>query len=174
MAHYTYLADGWKRVGKEHPRHGEKGTWAVVDEGKEKVVEDIVTSFFIREFGNKWSAKNLFYELKEYSDLDEIVIPPKRDRRVMRYGFSRFLNMRDDKVLAIKLYIIVLEDRKLFVNLLRFQRSGNIKGKLNGPREIYGAKIVITRGERNIRRFGPGWVDNRSFADVMKNRKYSA
>lgn len=52
--------------------------------------EESVTSFFITEFGGKWSVKDLLYELKEYGELEEVVIPPRRDRRGRRYGFSRF------------------------------------------------------------------------------------
>lgn len=169
MARYTNQDEGWKIVGKEHQRHVAKEKWDVVDGGLKKGAEDIVTFFFTTEFGKKWSAKDLFYELKKHGDLDEIFIPPKRDRRGRRYWFARFLNVIDEKVLAIKLYNIVLEDRKLFANLPRFQRPEKIIGKHNGTTETFSSNNVIKRLEKKIGSIGQGWVDNRFFVDVMKN-----
>lgn len=88
--------------------------------GRKKGNDGAVTSFFITEFGENGEAKDLFFELKEFGELDEVVIPPKRDRRGRIYGFARFLNVADEKYLAIKLDSVILKGRKLFANLPRF------------------------------------------------------
>lgn len=61
--------------------------------------------------------------MKELGEIVEVVIPSKRDRRGRRYGFVRFANMVDENMLAIKLDSVILDGRKMFANLPRFQRS---------------------------------------------------
>lgn len=70
-------------------------------------------------------SKGLFFELKEMGDIDEVVIPPKKYKRGGRYGFVHYFNVADEKMLAIKLDSIVLEGRKLYANLPRFERGDN-------------------------------------------------
>lgn len=45
------------------------------------------TSFFVAEFDDKWMAKDLYYDLKDLGEIDEVVIPPRRYRRGRRFGF---------------------------------------------------------------------------------------
>lgn len=121
----------WRRVGKSHCRRCGKEVWDLTNGGKKVCYEGTVTSFFITEFGDNWSVNDLFYELKEYGELEDIVVPPRRDRRGRRYGFSRFQNVKDEKMLSIKLDNIILEGRKLYANLPRFQRPLKTSNNFN-------------------------------------------
>ncbi|KAI5404074.1 hypothetical protein KIW84_051278 [Lathyrus oleraceus] len=64
-------------------------------------------------------------------DIDEVIIPPKRNAGGKRYGFVRFLNVKDDRLLTTKLETIFLDGRKIFSNIPRFQMKEVIKGKGN-------------------------------------------
>lgn len=123
MVRSKEMEGGWKRVGgKHHKGYGVKAFWDVANRWRNKGGEAAITSFFITEFRDKWKAQDLLFELKEFGDLEEVVIPPKRDIRGRRYGFTRFLNVTNKKLFAIKLDIVMLEGRKLFANIPRFQR----------------------------------------------------
>lgn len=39
------------------------------------------SSFFVTEFGDKWLAKYLFYEFMILGEIDEVVIPLRRDKK---------------------------------------------------------------------------------------------
>lgn len=131
MVHYQEYADGWKRVDRKFEGKRPNGEWDVAGGGRKRAINAEVTSFFITEFGDEWRAKDLFFELKEIGEIDEVVIPPERNRRGKRYRFACFFNVVDEKLMAIKLDSIVLEGRKLFANLPRFQRVDK-----NGSKDI--------------------------------------
>lgn len=66
----------------------------------------------------------MYEEFQQYDDLDDVIIPSKRDIRGNQYGFVAFFNVSDYKLLVVKLDYIFIGRRKLFANLLRFQRRG--------------------------------------------------
>lgn len=51
-----------------------------------------------------------------------MVILSKRDARGKRYGFVRFFDVKEPRVLAKKLDNIFLENDKIYVNLPKFAR----------------------------------------------------
>lgn len=134
-------ATGWRRVGKVQQRNAGREKWDVTYRvinkrqqegsisGKNNGNIRNFTTFFITEFGDKWRVQDLFFELKEFGELEEIVIPPRRDKNGRRYGFTRFLNVSGENMMEIKLDNLVLEGRKLFSNLPGFQIVGK-KGQM--------------------------------------------
>lgn len=97
--------------------------WDVAGGGGKKEAGKSVSTFYVTNFGNSWKARDLLFEFKELGDVDEVVIPPRRDKRGSRYGFVRFQNVANEKLMAIKLDSLMLEGRKIFVNISRFQRQ---------------------------------------------------
>lgn len=73
-------------------------------------------------------------------------------------------------MLAINLDRINLKGRKLFANLQRFQRPVKTSNKFFRVRDS-SASLANNNGVQNKGRADSGWVDKRSFADVMMNRK---
>lgn len=71
-------------------------------------------------------------------EIDEVVISPRRDKRGRRFGFVRFMNVKDEDPLAIKLDNIVLEGRKIYVNLSKFMRMIKEEPSLEGGNEVKG------------------------------------
>lgn len=64
------------------------------------------------------------YQLfKKFGEINEVVIPPKMDKRGRKYIFVRFYEVRDERSLILKLDNLLIEGRKLYVNLPIFHRA---------------------------------------------------
>lgn len=143
------------------------GVWDIAVGSKKMEPEMKILSFSITEFGDKWKARDLLFEMKDLGEVVEVVIPPKQDRKGRRYGFVRFANVVEEKLLAIKLHSLILDGRKMFANLPRFQRS-NVSESSDSNRRVYhgGKHFYKEQGNKWM-----GRVDGRYFADVLGNRK---
>ncbi|XP_058783008.1 uncharacterized protein LOC131657654 [Vicia villosa] len=141
------------------------------------------TTFFITEFPEKYGAKDLYNIFKKFGDIDEVILPSRRDKRGKRFGFARFFNVSDERVLAVKLDNIIIESRKLHANLPRFNRErvggvergaihqnqGRIGRTMGGRGEV---KTSIQNGRRNMGELnnpGPhGGVLRKSYVQTVK------
>ncbi|CAK8540405.1 unnamed protein product [Lathyrus sativus] len=85
-------------------------------------MQDTSTSFFFTRFPKSHGAKEIYDIFKIYRDIDEMVIPSRRDKNGKRCGFVRFFQVSDETSLVMKLDNIFVNDVKLFVNTPRFQR----------------------------------------------------
>ncbi|CAI8614642.1 unnamed protein product [Vicia faba] len=68
--------------------------------------EDMVTKrsiFFIIEFAGNKSMQDLSHVFTDFGEINEVIIPPKRDKRERKYRFVRFFNVRDERTLTKKL-----------------------------------------------------------------------
>lgn len=65
----------------------------------------------------------MFFEFKDLGVIDEILIPAKRYWRSQKYGFVRFVNVEDPRLVEVKMGNLWLEGKKLTANLSKFQRS---------------------------------------------------
>ncbi|CAK8534234.1 unnamed protein product [Lathyrus sativus] len=83
-----------------------------------------ISSFFFTEFLEGFKAKNMFEEFKHFGLVKEVVVPPKRDKKGKRYGFVRFRDVEDARVLAIILDNIMIGGKKIHANIRRFHRGG--------------------------------------------------
>lgn len=103
-------------------------------------------------------------------DLKEVIISPRRDKRGRKYGFARFRNVGDEKMLAVKLDNLVLEGRKLFANIPRFQRpSGEGFKKSVQFHKAEGKKPINDARKEDF--YKKGGIDIRSFKDVTMQRQ---
>lgn len=57
---------------------------------------------------------------RDFSDADEVVIPPKKDRRGKRYMFVRFKKVEDVRLTMVKLENIIIEGKKNYANVTIF------------------------------------------------------
>ncbi|KAI5430646.1 hypothetical protein KIW84_035018 [Lathyrus oleraceus] len=81
-----------------------------------------ITSFFFSSIPDSYKARDLHEVFSRSGEVDEVVIPLKKDIRGKRYGFVRFFNVIDSRRLACKLDNIFVENVKLQVNIPRFSR----------------------------------------------------
>lgn len=63
------------------------------------------------------------YEFKGFEEIDEVIIPPRRDKRGRRFSFVCFYNVEDARLLATKMDNVMLDGRKIYANVPRFQRK---------------------------------------------------
>lgn len=113
--------EGWTKVN--HRKYsGFRSRWDT--ECKLIRKEDKVsTSIFFTEYPEHLGAKYFYKLFEEFSEIDEVVIPPNRDKRGKKYDFVHFLEVRDERSLVLKLDNLMIEGRKLFANIPRFQRA---------------------------------------------------
>lgn len=70
------------------------------------------TTFFFTKIPDEFGSREMYALLKENGDIDEVTIPPKRDKRGKSFGFVRFFNVKDARVLAVKLDNIIIGSNK--------------------------------------------------------------
>ncbi|KAI5434218.1 hypothetical protein KIW84_021184 [Lathyrus oleraceus] len=115
--------------------------WDIVKKGFGRRGE--ITSFFFSSIPDSFKARDLHEVFSRFGEVDEVVIPMKKDVRGKRYGFVRFFNVIDSRRLVCKLDNIFVEDVKLQVNIPRFSRNSK--------------SIVSNRNQNRVRRIG--WVE---------------
>lgn len=85
------------------------------------------SSFFFTSFSDKVAAKELYDVFGEHGEVDEVIIPGRRDKYGKRFSFVRFFDVLEEECLAVKLVNILIGDQKLFVNIPRFQRGKKVQ-----------------------------------------------
>ncbi|XP_058776839.1 uncharacterized protein LOC131651188 [Vicia villosa] len=120
------------------------------------------TTYYFTSFPDNMRAKDLFAVFKDFGEIDEVIIPKRRNKKGKKFGFVRFFDVREADVLATKLDNIFIGGSKLFVNLPRFDRR----------KEVRGVKQVISSQSRFVRKeeIKKNFVDGRSFAAVTSNK----
>ncbi|CAK8534101.1 unnamed protein product [Lathyrus sativus] len=69
------------------------------------------------------NAKDLFEVFKVYGVISEVFFSAKRDKRGNRFGFAKFQKVHDPRILACNLDSIVLEGKKIYVNIPKFSKE---------------------------------------------------
>ncbi|XP_057419154.1 uncharacterized protein LOC130713399 [Lotus japonicus] len=100
-------------------KHIEEGEWQVVKGRRRRSL----TSYFFSHFPENFDAKAMWEVFKLYGDVDEVVIPAKRNKEGLRFGFARFWDVMDPKQMERKLDNIIIGCNKLYVNLPRFKKE---------------------------------------------------
>lgn len=96
----------------------------------------------------------------------EVIISPRRDRTGRRSGFARFANVKDEQMLGITLDNVVLDGKKLYVNLPRLKwtwKEGVMYKERNTRLTGKAAKPLKLKEDKNKW----GVVDKRTFKEVM-------
>ncbi|MCI27027.1 RNA-binding protein 25-like, partial [Trifolium medium] len=64
----------------------------------------------------------MFKVFQKYGNIQEVVIPAKRNKLGRRFGFARFVHVHDEERFGTELDNIIIGRDKIFANLSRFQR----------------------------------------------------
>ncbi|XP_058732931.1 uncharacterized protein LOC131604513 [Vicia villosa] len=115
-----------------------------------------ITSMFVSEFPEESSAKDLFDLFGCIGSMVEVAISPRRNRVSKRFGFARFVEVSDERLLAVRLDNIIIAGKKIRVNLPRFQwgvfgGAGRFGGSVNSREKNWGAP----KGEEQL------WYESR-------------
>lgn len=93
----------------------------------------------------------------------EVVVPPKRNKFEKSFGFARFQEVGDERVFAVKLDNVLIDGRKIHVNLPRFERKSGISADRGGKGESFRGPMFKGVGERR----GEAYRNNVSYAEVV-------
>lgn len=119
--------EGWHRVRSNQERRygGHRGVRSVdVAKGARRLPGGgEITSLYFTSFPDSWSAWDMLQLFDKQGRVHEVVIPARRNAQGRRFGFARFLNVREPERLALILDNIFVEGEKIHVNLPRFQRE---------------------------------------------------
>ncbi|GJX88358.1 RNA-directed DNA polymerase, eukaryota [Tanacetum coccineum] len=91
-------------------------------------VLNISTSFFVTNFPEHTTAKELWRLCKQYGNVIDVFIPNKRSKLGKRFGFVHFIKILDVERLVKNLCTIWIGKFKLHVNIARFSRPMLNKG----------------------------------------------
>src|SRR3954471_5132177 len=115
----------WNSVHRRGFRHIVQ-KWDSFPYGRNVVDSELeIVSVYVSEFPERHRAVDLFKLFGCIGDVIEVVIPPMRNNLGKRYGFARFKNVEDARMLAVKLDNVLIDGRKIHANLPRFDRRSN-------------------------------------------------
>ncbi|GKU99946.1 hypothetical protein SLEP1_g12720 [Rubroshorea leprosula] len=144
--------EGFQRESRKQPRENYGGF--------EKRIYNQAIPFFFTNFPDEWSFEQMwrtFNRLRE-GRVIEIECPKKRDRIGRRFGFVRFLEVKDAEQLERKLNQIQIGGFNLQANKPRFEKSG------------YQNQQQRNMGKRrpNVATSNAGTKRNLTYAEIVK------
>lgn len=81
-----------------------------------------VMSLYVSEFPEAYKARDIFELFGCSGNMVEVAISPRRNKFGKRFEFARFTDVGDGMLLAIRLDNILIDGRKIHVNLPRLTR----------------------------------------------------
>lgn len=87
------------------------------------------TTFFFTNFPDNFHAKHMLKSFLHCGDIEEVVIPAKRDKIGKRFGFVRVVNVQEPERFGVKLDNIIIGRERIMINMPRPQRPSFPKHK---------------------------------------------
>ncbi|GKD86005.1 RNA-directed DNA polymerase, eukaryota, partial [Tanacetum coccineum] len=126
----TTDANGWTWIFRNNNNHSSKP----IDNPHQKDLEKITTSFYVSNFPDSLNAKGLWNVCVKYGRLVDSFIANKLSKGGKRFGFIRFLGVKDESEFLKQLSNIWIGSYHLYVTIARFQRH-NITG-MKSPKPV--------------------------------------
>nr|GEW66114.1 RNA-directed DNA polymerase, eukaryota [Tanacetum cinerariifolium] len=130
---------------------------------KEDLTQKISKSFFVTNFPDHISARDLWRTCKAYGTVVDVYIPYKKSKAGKRFAFVRFIKVKNFNRLVANLCTIWIGSYHLQANIVRYQRE----------RKTYDSKNSFKRNVEISSDSFKGNVGNYfdSFASVLKSGK---
>lgn len=109
-----------------------------------------LTSYFFTNFPDNFGEREMWSVFLKWGRAMDVYIPLKKDKWGRRFGFVRFLEVHNPKLLELKLDKIYIGNQKLRANLSRFSRNQHPKAQ--------GVKHVVANHVGNTVRFGVSYA----------------
>ncbi|KAI5399171.1 hypothetical protein KIW84_064523 [Lathyrus oleraceus] len=119
---------GWKMIHRRGRGTMNHSTRWEVQKGKGVGRNEEMTNFYFSKFSYSYGAKQMFEIFREYGLIEEVVIPPRRNKNEKIFGFVRFRKVLDARNLEVKLDNIFIKSKKIYVNIPKFQH-----GRMEAP-----------------------------------------
>ncbi|PWA80287.1 hypothetical protein CTI12_AA199770 [Artemisia annua] len=108
---------------------------------KEDHVQQISTSIFITNFPEQFSFRDLWKVCQDYGRVIDAYIPNRRSKTGSRFGFVRFIHIKDVDRLVRNLCTIWVGRLRLHANVARFQRpplnNSKYKNHINAEQKSF-------------------------------------
>ncbi|GJZ24757.1 nucleotide-binding alpha-beta plait domain-containing protein [Tanacetum coccineum] len=116
---------------------------------KEDHVNQISTSIYVTNFPEQFSYRDLWKECQVYGRVVDAYIPNRRSKAGNKFGFVRFIHIKDVERLVRNLCTIWVGRLRLHANVARFQRTQlnkvqNVKGSNETPKFFCWTIPVVT------------------------------
>nr|KAJ0213700.1 hypothetical protein LSAT_V11C400222220 [Lactuca sativa] len=108
--------EGWQEVRNRRRRR---------EEDHQLISRNAITYFF-QNFPEDWDEKALWHTFQQYGMIVDLYIAKKRSKSNNRFGFVRFIRIRDPSAFAQKLNEIWIGSFKIRANIARFQRNPHL------------------------------------------------
>ncbi|XP_058758617.1 uncharacterized protein LOC131631862 [Vicia villosa] len=166
----------WNRVRRKGFRNL-VAKWDVFPGGRSKLGEGKGKFFsvFFSEIPDRIKAVDIFNLFGCIGDIEEVVIPPKRNKLGKRFGFARFKEGEDARLLAVKLDNVIIDGKKIHANLPRFNRSQEVARKGAGGPSGGGGRGENTRFEGTINRRvagRDGRLETKTYAEMVATSNF--
>ena len=119
--------DGWTWIFRKN----QFTTSKPIHNPYQKDLEKIVTSFYVTNFPDSITAKDLWTVCSPFGRLVDTFIANKRSKGGKRFGFIRYVGVNDITSFVRSLSNIWIGSFHLYVTTARFQRPNSIKPNLN-------------------------------------------
>ncbi|PWA84232.1 hypothetical protein CTI12_AA161030 [Artemisia annua] len=118
-------------------------------------VEKIATSFFVTNFPDYIDAKQLWQVCEKHGRIVDAFIPNKRSKAGKRFGFVRFIGIKNKEDFAKSLADIWIGSYHMFASVAHFQRHGktetkNTEGAVNRPQKQDVANKTISLSDDEL------------------------
>jgi len=138
------------------------------------------TTFFFSNFPNDYSETDMFKVFQRCVRVKEVFVSRRLNKWGRRFGFVRFFYVRNVRWLESELDQLIVGNRKLYVNILKYRRT-QAEYERNGRRDLRNIEVGRHRGagkehhkENGTSRKKNGnevWVEkqgSKSFVEVVK------
>ncbi|CAK8534832.1 unnamed protein product [Lathyrus sativus] len=113
----------------------------------------------------------MFDIFKQYGLVLEVVIHPKHDKWGKRCDYVRFKKVDDERLMEIKLDSIMVNGRKLYANVPKFQRTGMWTRNEERMYQLYKTNIHLERSKESGQNLGQNIRPNITFAQAVSGHK---
>ncbi|KAI5417065.1 hypothetical protein KIW84_041886 [Lathyrus oleraceus] len=131
-------------------------------------------SIYFSEILDRVKAEVIFNIFGSFDKVRKVVIPHKRNKFGKHSGFARFIEMKDIRLLAIKLDNIFIDNVKIHANIPRFNKVENVfKGGFQGVGDS-SRNQNLNGLKRRWNGFSEAKVRYKSFTEVVNNVNQSS
>ncbi|GKV29201.1 hypothetical protein SLEP1_g38147 [Rubroshorea leprosula] len=141
-------AAAWQRDQNMYQNHS-----TYKEGGYDRGIYKQATAFFFTNFPKEWNYEDMWKTFGKYGRIFAIYSPERRSRNGGRFGFVRFLDVKNSKDLERQLDQIRVEGRKIWVNLAKYPEEER-------PRQKHQVGLNTATIDQE-----------RTFADVVKGKQ---
>ncbi|PWA93619.1 hypothetical protein CTI12_AA069040 [Artemisia annua] len=153
-------SDGWNwkiRNNKQDTIHPIRNPF-------QKDIEKIATSFFVTNFTEHVDAKRLWQVCQSYGRIVDAFIANKRSKAGKRFGFVRFIGVKNEEAFAKSLANIWIGSFHLFASVARFQRRERTEAKCTEGKEKVAGHIPTKHVGKAVEGSSQ---NNQSYASIL-------